>query len=446
MGHTEDITRFANGLMDAIKHTLSNIGFPPDVVGKIDPFIFLFFVIGIAFITQILTRLFLVDFVKRVLQLKKIRLLSIVMEKSVLDKMSRMIMPIIIIVLLPYTMDPHSEILHIVDKLSWLYFVITVADSCNGLLTTFFGSVADKESLRNRPMKGFLQLLQVILVFITLIVLIAILLSKSPLNLFTGLGAFAAVLMLVFKDSILGFVAGILLSQNDMIRIGDWIEIDSMNVNGTVVDISLNTVKVQNFDNTYVTIPPYTLISQTFTNWRGMSESGGRRIARSYTIDIDSILFCTDEYLEKMKGIELIKDYITQKQADRAADHIVNTEHPAGIVNGSIETNLGLFRAYMTLYLQQHHFTNNSLTLMVRSLAPTDNGLPIQIYCFSTNKNWVSYESIQAEIMEHFVAILPHFGLYVYQNAASRDYINSSLLEAGIKVDQINGIPWGTLK
>jgi miniconductance mechanosensitive channel len=427
MEQTEEVTRFATALMGTIKSSLLKIGLSEHVVNEVDPFVFLLFIIGIAFISQLIVRLFFVDIVKRVLRVKEIKLLSILMQKSVLEKMSYMLMPLIIIVLIPYTMDPQSKFLHIVDKICWLYFVFMLADVLNALLTTFFGSMAERESLRNRPMKGFLQLLQVILVFVTLIVLISILLGKSPINLITGLGAFAAVLMLVFKDSILGFVAGVLLSQNDMIRIGDWIEIDSMDVNGTVLDISLNTVKVQNFDNTYVTVPPYTLISQTFINWRGMSESGGRRVSRSFDIDIDSIVFCTDTYLEEMKSIELLKDYITQKQADREADHIHNTDHPAGLVNGSIETNLGLFRAYMTLYLQQHYYVNNSLTLMVRTLAPSVNGLPLQVYCFCTNKDWVSYESIQAEIMEHFVAGLPRFGLYAFQHASGRDFVNNPL-------------------
>ena len=429
MERTEEVTRLATALMDTIKQSLLKIGLSEHIVKEIDPFIFLLFIIGIAFISHLIIRLFFVDVVKRVLKMKEIKLLSIIMQKSVLEKMSYMVMPLIIILLMPYTMDPHSKFLHIVDKICWLYFVVMLADVLNALLTTFFGSVAERESLRNRPMKGFLQLLQVILVFVTLIILVSILLDKSPINLITGLGAFAAVLMLVFKDSILGFVAGVLLSQNDMIRIGDWIEIDSMNVNGTVLDISLNTVKVQNFDNTYVTVPPYTLISQTFTNWRGMSESGGRRISRSFDIDIDSIVFCTDKYLEEMKGIELLKEYITKKQADKKIDHIYNTDHPAGLVDGSIETNMGLFRAYMSLYLQQHHYTNNSLTLMVRTLAPSVNGFPLQVYCFCTNKNWTSYESIQAEIMEHFVATLPLFGLHAFQQASGRDYINSGLFQ-----------------
>lgn len=218
-------------------------------------------------------------------------------------------------------------------------------------------------------------------------------------------------------------------------------------VNGVVIDISLNVVKVQNFDNTIVTIPPYSLISGSFINWRGMAESGGRRIMRSYEVSLDGVQACTPEFLEEMKGkFELLKEYITKKQAEQAAGKVANTDNPEGLVNGTIETNAGLFRAYMTLYLQHHPFINQQLLLMVRTLAPTDNGLPIQIYCFSANKNWPSYESIQAEIMEHFVSVLPEFGLYAFQNPTARDYINSSILEAGKGADALYGIPWHTFR
>lgn len=217
-------------------------------------------------------------------------------------------------------------------------------------------------------------------------------------------------------------------------------------VNGVVIDVSLNTVKVQNFDNTIVTIPPYSLISGEVQNWRGMSDSGGRRIMRSFTIDLNTVKFCTPELLQNLKQIDILRDFIEKKESQQQKGIVENTENSAGLVNGTIETNLGLFRAYMTLYLQQHKFINDQLTLMVRTLDPNDNGLPLQLYCFSANKNWVSYESIQAEIFEHYAAIMPRFGLYPFQNPSGRDYINSALLTAGHNPDELWGIPWGTMK
>ena len=253
--------------------------------------------------------------------------------------------------------------------------------------------------------------------------------------------------MLIFKDTILGFVAGVLISENDMVRIGDWIEMPQNNVNGIVTDITLTVVKVQNFDNTTVTVPPYSLVSGSFINWRGMSDSGGRRIMREYSLKLDYIKPCTPEFLEKMKGFdEELGKFITEKQQQAAAGQTVNTDNPAGLVNGTIDTNVGLFRAYMTLYLKRHPAINKDLLLMVRTLAPTANGLPVQIYCFSANKNWPSYESIQAEILEHFVSVLPAFELYPFQNADARDTLISGFVESGkVDISTIDGIPWHSI-
>lgn len=230
--------------------------------------------------------------------------------------------------------------------------------------------------MRNRPMKGLVQIIKGIIIGLGVIVSVSILLNSTPMHLLTGLGAFAAVLMLVFKDSILGFVAGVQLSQNDMVRNGDWIVVPNTPVNGVIIDVSLNTVKVQNFDNTIVTVPPYSLISGSFQNWRGMSESGGRRIMRSYTVDVDTIRFCTPEMLEDLKSIPYLKEYIDKKEAQQANNEVQNTDNKDGLVNGTIETNLGLFRAYMTLYYNTIRLSIKSLPLLVRTLNPTDNGLP----------------------------------------------------------------------
>ena len=235
-------------------------------------------------------------------------------------------------------------------------------------------------------------------------------------------------------------------SEDDMLRIGDWIEMPQNNINGTVIDISLDVVKVQNFDNTIVTVPPYSLVSGSFINWRGMSDSGGRRIMREYTLKLDYIKPCTPEFLEKMKAFDKeLAQFITEKQKQAADGKVANTDNPEGLVNGTIDTNLGLFRAYMVMYLRRHPFVSKELLLMVRTLPPVANGLPVQIYCFSSNKNWPSYESIQAEIMEHFVSVLPAFELYPFQNADARDMILSSYIEsAKVDLSTLIGIPWHT--
>lgn len=443
----KETDKFGETLLDGIKDFLSHLGISHRVLEQMDEVIYLMLILIIAFGIGKLVHIIVLYSTRKVLKYKNIKILNSLIEYNALKKLSWIIPPIIVSALLPLAFEGNPRWLNISEKITWVYFVIVLIISVNVVLSSVGKVIMTNKVLHDRPLKGFIQIIQVLMSFIGAIVIISILVNRSPLTLITGLGAFAAILLLIFKDTILGFVAGVLLSQNDMLHIGDWIEMPDSSVNGIVMDISLNVIKVQNFDNTIVTLPPYSLISGSFVNWRGMEESGGRRIMRSYTVSLSNIQPCTPEFLEEMKQkFDLLKDYITKKQAEAAAGKVSNTENPEGLVNGTIETNLGLFRAYMTLYLEQHPFINKELLLMVRTLAPTDNGLPLQIYCFSANKNWVSYESIQAEIMEHFVSTLPFFGLYPFQNASSRDYINSSVLETGKSADILWGIPWHTFR
>ena len=446
-----DTDKFADGLLRWIKDLLTSLGIDSHVVEQLDGVIYLLLILTIAFFIGKAVHGILVYFVNKIRKYKNIAILDILIERKVIRKIARLIPPLIIISLLPFAFENDPRFLNIAQKITWIYFIIVLLIAINTMLSAVGETVIHKnQALRDRPMKGVIQIVQVFFIFMAAIVIISVLVNKSPTNLLTGLGAFAALLLLIFRDSILGFVAGVLLAENDMIHIGDWIEMPSNGVNGIVMDITLNTVKVQNFDNTIVTIPPYSLISGSFTNWRGMVESGGRRIMRSYTIETGTIQECTPEFLEEMKKFDILQDYITRKQKEQAEGKVVNTDNPNGLVNGTIETNLGLFRAYMTLYLQKHPFINRDLLLMVRTLPPNDNGIPLQIYCFSANKNWPSYESIQSEIMEHFVAVLPEFGLYAFQNASSRDDINSAIIEGEgnitERISQISGVPWHTLR
>ena len=223
--------------------------------------------------------------------------------------------------------------------------------------------------------------------------------------------------MLVFKDPILGFVGGIQLSVNDMVRIGDWIV--KGNADGVVTDIGLTTVKVQNWDNTITTIPTYSLITDPFTNWRGMSDSGGRRISRSFVIDADSVQFCTPEMLTRFKQFQLVSRYVTDKEAEIEKYNKENNVDTSSLVNGRRQTNLGIFRAYLKQYLVNNPNINQELTVMVRQKAPTEFGIPIEIYCFSANKEWIAYEDIQSDIFDHVYAVIPKFDLRVYQKPSS---------------------------
>ena len=249
--------------------------------------------------------------------------------------------------------------------------------------------------------------------------IIAILTHKELSNILIGLGTLSAVLMLVFKDPILGFVGGLQLTINDMLRIGDWIVMDKSKADGEVLEIGLTTVKVQNWDKTITTIPTYSLISDSFTNWRGMETSGGRRIARSFIIDVDTVKFCTPEMLERFKKFQLVTQYIIDKEKEVEEYNKANNIDDSNLVNGRRQTNLGIFRAYLNAYIANCPYINKDMTFMVRQLAPTENGIPIQIYAFSSNKSWIPYENIQSDIFDHVFAVVTMFDLKIYQKPSS---------------------------
>lgn len=442
-------SEFAMWLLAGIKKFLTWIGVPDGMLDKLDEIIFLILIVAFAFLFATVVHAVFSRLNKKILKRRRSDIFDSLTRYKVLKKLTAVIPPLVISALLPFAFDKSSVWFIASDRITWIYFCIALMISVNAVLSLLGDTLKNSKQLQSRPLKGFVQIVQVLFSCVVIIVIVSILIDKSPFKLITGLGAFAAVLMLVFKDTILGFVAGVMISQEDILRIGDWIEMPQNNINGTVIDISLDVVKVQNFDNTIVTIPPYSLVSGSFINWRGMSDSGGRRIMREYTLKLDYIKPCTPEFLEKMKAFDSdLAAFITEKQAQAAGGKTVNTDNPAGLVNGTIDTNLGLLRAYMAMYLKRHPLVSKEkdMLLMVRTLAPTANGLPVQLYCFSATTDWVSYESIQSEIMEHFVSVLPVFDLYPFQNSDARDTIISSFIESGkFDVSSIDGIPWHTV-
>ena len=434
----------ADRLMEWVSDLLLRLTGSPSPVW--DRIVYGVLVFVIAIVVGRILRAVVIYVIHRVARYRGSYLLKSLVEAHIFTRLTHIIPPLVIVALLPFAFHGTPVFLKLIEKLCWIYILGVIVFSINTQLSVFWKFYSSRTALRNRPMKGMIQIIKGLLAGFWVIVAVSILIERSPMALITGLGAFAAVLMLVFKDSILGFVAGVQLSQNDMIRSGDWIVVPGGSVNGIVIDVSLDTVKVQNFDNTIVTLPPYSLVSGEVQNWRGMTEAGGRRIMRSFTIDLSTVKFCTPKFLEKMKEIDILRDFIEKKEAQQQRGIVENTQNSEGLVNGTIETNLGLFRAYMTLYLQHHKFIGGQMILMVRALDPNDNGLPLQLYCFSTNTDWVSYESIQSEIFEHYAAIMPRFGLYPFQNPSSRDYINAALLTAGHHPDELWGIPFGTMR
>jgi len=282
----------------------------------------------------------------------------------------------------------------------------------------------DIESYR-KPIRPLFQALLIGLYLCAGIFIISVLLNKSPWNLFGLMGGLTAVTLLVFKDTILGFVAGIQLGANDMVREGDWIEMPKYGADGDVIEVTVNTVKVRNWDKTITTIPTYALISDSFKNWRGMSESGGRRIKRSISIDMNTVKFADDAMLAEFRKMKLLQKYIEEKQEAIDADNAEkNIDLSSAVVNGRRQTNLGIFRAYLVNYLHDNPKIHTGMTFLVRHLQPTPQGLPIEIYVFSSDQNWVNYEAIQADIFDHILAAIPEFGLRVFQEPSGTDFAN----------------------
>ncbi|AMK26196.1 MULTISPECIES: mechanosensitive ion channel family protein [Sphingobium] len=306
-----------------------------------------------------------------------------------------------------------------VRSLCTAFIILTIAIAVSGGLALLNDLYQRRPNAANRPIKGYVQLGKLLVYGAAAILIIAALMNQSPLLLLSGLGAMAAVLMLVFKDTILSLVASVQIGSNDMVRVGDWIEMPQLSANGDVIDIALHTVKIQNFDKTITTVPTHRLISESFRNWRGMSESGGRRIMRSVMIDQNSVRFLDEDDVKKMARFLVLRPYLETKrqEIDRW-----NREHGADdLVNGRRLTNVGTFRAYVLAYLQSRRDIAQDKTLLVRQLAPSENGLPLEIYAFATSTVWAEYEGIQADIFDHLIAILPDFGLQLFQRPTGAD-------------------------
>ncbi|WP_438864816.1 mechanosensitive ion channel family protein [Neptunicella sp.] len=330
-------------------------------------------------------------------------------------RFSHMVPAIIVYLCAPLLIVDKPLLLAILTKVSLIYILLAAILAANAILDTVSDVYNASALARKAPITGFVQVVKLLLAIIAILLVVANLLDKSPLLLLSGLGAVTAVLLLVFRDAILGFVAGIQIAANRMVTNGDWIEMSKYGADGNVLEVGLTTVKVQNWDNTITTIPTYALISESIRNWRGMQESQGRRIKRSIYIDIKSIRFCDAERLEKFKKVRYIKQYIQDKIEQLSAYNKDNDITEEDLLNSRRLTNIGTFRAYMEHYLRQHPQINQDMTLMVRQLAPTELGVPLEIYCFSSNKNWIEYEGIQSDLFDHFLAMLPLFELRAYQ-------------------------------
>lgn len=320
--------------------------------------------------------------------------------------------------LVPHLPEAASQIVYNVSN---AFMVLTIALALSHFLT-FLNALYDRRpEARNKPIKGYIQLLKIVIYAIAIILMIAALFDRSPFILLSGLGAMAAVLLLIFQDTILSMVASVQISSNDILRVGDWIEMPQLNADGDVVDLALHTVKIQNWDKTFTMIPTRRFLTDPFKNWRGMKDAGGRRIKRSLMLDQQSVQFLSYEQTQELKRFKLLQEYLVQKQEEIDQWNKSLAELGKEPVNTRRITNLGTFRAYVTNYLKSHANLHQGLTLMVRQLAPTSDGLPLEIYCFTNTTDWIPYEGIQADIFDHLLSILPEFGLRVFQSPSGMD-------------------------
>ena len=351
--------------------------------------------------------------VYKIIQLSTNKYDDLLLKNKVIGRMCLLIPALIIGALLNNVLPDFPETAAFLMKLVNIIEILI----CTMIISSFVSTGEDlynmHEMAKIKPITGLVQVTRIVLYIICVLVIIAFVLGTKIGNILISLGTMSAIIILVFQDTIKGFVGGIQLSVNDMLRIGDWIVMGP--ADGNVLEINLTTVKVQNWDNTITTIPTYQLVSSPFTNWRGMSESGGRRIARSINIDVNTIRYCTPEMLEKYKHYGLVKDYITQKEADIFEYNKANGIDTSEIMNGRQQTNLGIFRAYIKAYLNNNPKLNHNLTLMVRQMQPTEFGVPLQLYAFSSDKQWVKYEEIQSDIFDHIISAAPMFDLKIYQ-------------------------------
>lgn len=364
----------------------------------------LMIILGVLILSFVLTKLFrhvLVPLVQKITARTRVKWDDYIFNERMMMAFSRTIPPIVWYIFLPTVFNEGTMVLAILLKACLVYMVVASIMLINTFLNTLYEISNEHEVLRNRPLKGVYQMISLLAIAVGIIIIVSILIDKDATRILAGLGASAAVLMLIFKDSLLGLVAGIQLTVNDMLHPGDWITMNKYGANGYVTEVSLTTVKVQNFDKTITTIPAYALVSDSFQNWRGMHESGGRRIKRYINIDITTVHFCSEEELRSLASKGL---YSADKMED--SDGVVN---------------LYVFRRYALDYICSRKDINQDFMRMVRVLQPTSEGLPVEIYCFTNNTEWLVYESIQGAIFDHLIAMLPAFGLRAFQRPSGAD-------------------------
>lgn len=384
--------------------------------------IFILVLIALSSFAFILTKRVVIHYLYKFFKKTTFTWNDLLIKKKVFNNVAHIVPAIFVKILAPIIFRDFEQVLPFIIKITDAYLIIVGMTVVFAIIKVFEIVLGRHEAFKDKPLTSYFQLFRIILYIITIILVLSVLLGKSPLFFLSAFGAMTAILLLVFKDTILGLVASVQMSTNDMVRVGDWVEMPKFNADGDVIDINLNTVKVQNFDKTITTIPTYFFITDSFKNWRGMQQSGGRRIKRAIFIDVNSVRLVDATMRAKFKSYQLINDYIDSRQAEIDAFNQQAQVDTNVLINGRRMTNIGVYRKYIENYIKNHPGVKEDMTIMVRQLANENRGIPLEIYCFTNTTSWIEYETIQADIFDHLYSTAKFFDLDIFQEPTGKDF------------------------
>ena len=408
------------------KHTellIINLGISPEWAVYFRLLLFIVILITVSSVAFILTKRIFIHYLYQVFRRTSFSWDDMFAETRAFDKLAHIVPAVLVLLMAPVVFADFGQILPFIIKLSEAYLIIVSMTVFFAIIKVGEFSLSRHPAFSDKPLTSYFQLIRILLYIVTLILVLSVLLGKSPIYFLSAFGAMTAILLLVFKDTILGLVASVQMSSNDMVRVGDWVEMPKFNADGDVIDINLNTVKVQNWDKTITTIPTYYFITDSFKNWRGMQETGGRRIKRAIYIDAYSVKLVDPEVREKFKKYQLVRDHVETRQQEIEDYNERNNIETSVLINGRRMTNLGVFRKYIENYLRNHPKIKQDMTIMVRQLATENKGIPLEIYCFTDTTAWAEYETIQSDIFDHLYSTASFFDIEIFQEPGGKDFV-----------------------
>lgn len=404
---------------------LTHIGIPEGwaVYGRL--LLFIIILIILSMIVFFITKRIIIHYLYKIFKKTTFKWDDLLSDTKAFDNLAHIVPAILVVIMAPTIFADFEQLLSIVTKLTNAYLIVVSMSVFFAVIKVFEYNLSKHPAFKDKPLTSYFQLVRILLYIVTIILVFSVILNKSPLYFLSAFGAMTAILLLVFKDTILGLVASVQMSSNDMVRVGDWVEMPKFNADGDVIDINLNTVKVQNWDKTITTIPTYYFITDSFKNWRGMQQTGGRRIKRAIFVDVHSVKLIDPPMREKLKKYQLVTDYIETRQKEIEEYNALHNVDTSVLINGRRMTNLGVYRKYIESYLRSHPKIKQDMTVMVRQLANENKGIPIEIYCFTDTTAWVEYEAIQADIFDHFYSTSTFFDIEIFQEPSGRNFYDA---------------------